>query len=260
MRRNRLLSLLANNRQRGEFRADAGADGNVIWLYDQIVATEEEAYWCGGAAADTFVKSLLAMSGPVAIRINSPGGDVFGGRAMSQAIRDYPDQVTAHVDGYAASAASLITSAADRVVMAPGSMLMIHKAWTLGWGNSDDFAATAALLIKVDGTIAASYVAAAEKRGVDPADFAALMAAETWMTEEEAIAFGLADEVAAGAKKTATATARARWDLSAYTRAPRPETLADAVKPPEPENQAPAPDPDLQQRRAHARTLLENPA
>lgn len=257
MQRNRLLNLLASNRRRGEFRAEASADGNTIFLYDQIVATEEEAYWFGGVAADTFVKALLAMDGDVSLRINSPGGDVFAARAMAQAIREYPGQVTAHVDGYAASAASFITSVADQTVMAPGSMLMIHKAWTLAWGNSDDFTATAALLGKIDGTIAATYAAAAEKRGVDPADFAALMAAETWMTEDEAIAFGLADRIAEGADKSATAQARARWDLSAYGQAPAPDRAAPQRQEPEASRD---PDPELQQRRARARQLLENPA
>ena len=251
--RNRLLNLLASNRGRGEFRAEASEGGNTIWLYDQIVATEDEASWWGGVAADTFARTLLGMSGPVAIRINSPGGDVFGARAMAQAIREYPDQVTAHVDGYAASAATFITSAADRTIMAPGSMMMIHKASTIGWGNADDFAATAVLLNKIDASIAGTYAQVAEKRGVEPCDFAALMAAETWMDEDEAMAFGLADEIAQGADKSAATSACERWDLSAYGRKP-----ARAVQTPAPE---PAmPDPDLAARRAKAAALLETPA
>lgn len=157
MRHNRLLNLLASNRRKGEFRAETGEGGNTIYLYDQIVATEDDVSWFGGVAADTFVKTLLGMDGPVLLRINSPGGDVFAARAMAQAIREYSGQVTARVDGYAASAASFITSVADRTEMAPGSMLMIHKAMTVGWGNADEHTATANLLNKVDGTIAATY-------------------------------------------------------------------------------------------------------
>lgn len=218
MQRNKLLNLLAANGRRGEFRAEAGETGNVIYLYDAIVASEADAAWFGGVPADTFVKSLKAMSGDVALRINCPGGDVFAARAMAQAIREYPGQVTAYVDGYAASAASFITSVAARTVMAEGSFLMIHKAWTLAMGNADDFAATSQLLAKIDGTIAATYEAAAKKRGVSCSadEFATLMAAETWLVGTEAVEYGLADEVAPGGPQST-----AQWDLSAYANAPR---------------------------------------
>ena len=261
---NRLLNLLARNRRRGEFKAESGGDtGNTIWLYDVIVSTEMDAEWCGGVAADTFAKTLLGMSGPVTIRVNSPGGDVFAGRAMAQAIRDYAEPVTVQVDGCAASAATFITSAADRTVMAPGAMLMIHKAWTVAWGNADEIGAVAALLGKIDGTIAASYAASATKRGVEPADFAALMAAETWMTEQEAIEMGLADEILQGADKSASAQARARWDLSAYAGAPAAPPVADDPPPKPAAPTHPAEnsiDQDLARRRRVAAALLKAPA
>ena len=226
MHRNKLLNLLASNRKRGEFRAETADTGNVIYLYDVIVASKVEAEWWGGVDAETFVQSLRGMSGDVTLRINCPGGDVFAGRAMAQAIRDYPGQVTAHVDGYAASAASFITSAADRVVMADGSMLMIHKAWTMAWGNTDDLTATAQLLGKIDGTIAATYESAAKKRGVtcSAAEFTVLMAAETWFTGPEAIDHGLADEVAADVVKPS-----AKWDFSAYANAPQATSVTVEV-------------------------------
>lgn len=217
MHRNRLLNLLAANRRRGEFRAEADQAGNVIYLYDSIVSSEADAEWWGGVSAEKFVQVLRGMSGDVSLRINCPGGDVFAARAMAQAIREYPGQVTAFVDGYAASAASFITSVAARVVMAEGSFLMIHKAWTIGMGNADDFAATAQLLAKIDTSIAATYETAAKRRGVGctAEEFATLMAAETWLTGQEAIDHGLADELAAEGPQ-----ADARWDLSAYVNAP----------------------------------------
>lgn len=216
MHQNKLLNLLARNARKGEFRAE----DNTIYLYDVIVSSKAEAEWFGGVDAETFVQTMKGMTGDVTVRVNCPGGDVFGGKAMAQAIRDYPGNVTVHVDGYAASAATFITSAADRTVVAPGGMLMIHKAWSIALGNSDDFMATAALLEKIDGTIADSYSAAATKRGIEPADFTALMEAETWLTGEEAIAIGLADAVA-----EETVKASARWDLSAYANAPVVETI-----------------------------------
>lgn len=223
MHRNKLLNLLASNAKRGEFRAEA----NVIYLYDMIVSSKAEADWIGGVDAETFVQALRGMTGDVAVRINSPGGDVFGARAMAQAIRDYPGVVTAHVDGFAASAATFITSAADKTIMAAGSLMMIHKAWSLAMGNADDFIATAALLEKIDGTIADTYAAAATARGIVPGDFAAMMAAETWMTGQEAVEVGLADGIAPDAPKVS-----ARWDLSVYDNAPAPADPVPAL--PEP--------------------------
>lgn len=221
MQRNRLLNLLSANRRRGEFRAEAGETGNVIYLYDAIVSSEADAEWWGGVSAEKFVQALRGMTGAVALRINCPGGDVFAARAMAQAIREYPGEVTAYVDGYAASAASFITSVTNRTIVAEGAMLMIHKAWTFAMGNADDLAASAQLLGKIDGTIAATYATAAAQRGKDMTaeDFTVLMAAETWLTGQEAIDLGLADELAAGGPK-----ASGRWDLSAYANAPVTDT------------------------------------
>jgi ATP-dependent Clp protease protease subunit len=216
MRHRKLLNLLARNAKKGEFRAESGDAGNVIYVYDVIVASEADAEWLGGVAADTFVKTLAGMSGDVSIRVNSPGGDVFGAKAMAQAMREYAGSITVHVDGYAASAATFLTSVADKTIVAPGAMLMIHKAWTIELGNADDFKATAALLEKIDGTIAETYSAAAERRGKEPTDFNALMKAETWLTAQEALDVGLADELADDAPK-----AKVDWDLSAYDHAPK---------------------------------------
>jgi ATP-dependent Clp protease protease subunit len=214
----KLLNLLARNAKKGEFRAESGDQGNTIYVYDVIVASDEDAMWFGGVSAESFVKALRGMAGDVQLRINSPGGDVFGAKAMAQAMRDYSGKITAHVDGYAASAASHLVTNAAKAVMAPGSMLMIHKAWTIDIGNADDFTKTADLLNKIDATIAADYAASAERRGKDASDFVALMAAETWFTPEEAIAVGLADEQAEAGPK-----AKVDWDLSAYEHAPKPQ-------------------------------------
>lgn len=224
----KLLNLLARNAKKGEFRAESGENGNTIYIYDVIVASEADAEWFGGIAADSFVQALKGMTGDVALRINSPGGDVFGAKAMAQAIREYNGgQITAHVDGYAASAATFITSVADRTIMSQGSMLMIHKAWTIALGNADDFKATAVLLDKIDGTIAETYAAAATRRDVDPSDFVALMASETWLTAQEAIELGLADEQAGDTPK-----AKLKWDLSAYDHPPS-AAGTDVVEAPE---------------------------
>ena len=247
-----LHRLIQANRGRGAFRAE----GNRLVVYDVIVASDSDAAWMGGISAEAFARELRAMSGDVELRINSPGGDVFAARAMAQAMREHPGKITAYVDGVAASAASLLAVSASETVMAPGSMMMIHEAWTMALGNKGDFLATAALLEKIDASIVETYQA---KAGGDPAEWAALMAAETWYTGAEAVEAGLADRLA----QDKPAAAQAAWDLGVYDNAPAGRGQAQApasVQEPEP-IPAPAPEPvraeaDPQSEIEHRKRLL----
>lgn len=216
----RLLNLLASNAKRGDFRAE----GNTIFIYDAIVSSDMEAEWFGGVSAQAFAKTLAGMTGDVSLRINSPGGDVFAARAMAQAMREYPGAITCHVDGYAASAASVIAIAGAKCIMAPGSFMMIHKAWSCVMGNADEMLSMASLLEKIDGTLAQSY---ADRTGGKASDFADFMAKETWFTPEEAVSAKLADEIAPTASPDAKASIK--WDLSAYDAAPTPQADTTTV-------------------------------
>jgi ATP-dependent protease ClpP protease subunit len=217
---NHLIKLLASNKDRPaklpQSRIEAAADGSetTIYVYDSIVADEITAQWWGGVSAETLVPEIRNIkSGTIHLRINSPGGDVFAAQAISQAIRDTKAKVVAHIDGYAASAATVIATAADEVEISDGGFYMIHNAWTFAVGNSSDMKATAALLDKVDGTLAAQY---AKKSGMPLDEVKAAMDAETWYTADEAVKAGLVDRIAPGAKVDA------KWDMSAYARAPKP--------------------------------------
>jgi ATP-dependent Clp protease, protease subunit len=220
MRRN-LINLLRANKQKGSFKAE----GNTIFLYDFIVSSEDEAYWYGGVSAEAFAKALAEMTGPVTVRLNSPGGDVFGGRAMAAAIRGYDNEVTVQIDGYAASAASTVAIAGDRVIASPDAMVMIHRAWTITMGNEEDHMSTATLLQKIDATIVDGYIA---KAGGERSDWQDLLNAETWFTASEAAEKGLIDEVLP--TRLDKSENRIKWDLSAYHQAPEKEE--DEVVPP----------------------------
>ena len=200
------------NKGAGEFRAEGG----TLWLYDVIASDDDEADWFGGISPRQFMDALAATSGPVTLRINSPGGSVFGAQAMVAAMRAHGQPITAQVDSLAASAASVIASEAAKLVMAPGAMLMIHRAWGMAIGNEGDMRQTADLLAKIDGQIAATY---ARRSDGDPDAFLAMMAEESWFTAEEAVAAGLADEVLTENNQRP----QARWDLSAYSKAPLAE-------------------------------------
>jgi ATP-dependent Clp protease protease subunit len=222
------MSLYSANRGKGAAMAvDVSGREATVEVYDMIVASQADVDWYGGGvAADTFARTLRGLDvDTVHLRINSPGGDVFAGVAMAQAIRETRAKVIAHVDGYAASAASLITVAADEAVIAPGGMVMIHKAWTIALGNADDMMATAGLLEKIDADLVAAYVA---KAGGEADEWLAAMAAETWYRADEAVAAGLVDSVAVAADKMKP-EASARFDLSAYVNAPQPDTEIEAL-------------------------------
>lgn len=198
------------NKGAGEFRAEA----NVIWLYDVIASDAEEAAWFGGISPQEFISALNGMTGDLTLRINSPGGSVFGAQAMVTAMRAYDGKITAQVDSLAASAASVIAAECATCTMAPGAMLMIHRAWGMAIGNEADMRGTADLLAKIDGQIAESY---ARRSGGDAASFLDLMAAETWFTAQEAIDAGLADALVT----ENTQRPKAQWNLSAYAKAPK---------------------------------------
>lgn len=220
---NRHIRMLMQNKGRGQgIRAEA----NTVWLYDVIASDEDEAYWFGGVSPQSFIAALADCDGPITLRINSPGGSVFGAQAMIAAMQAYPHPITARVDSLAASAASVIATSAARCEMVPRSMLMIHKAWGIALGKGDDMRKTADLLEKIDGQIASTY---AEKSGDEADGWLEAMRAETWFTAEEAVAAKLADAVTDGN----TQRASAKWDLSAFMNAPEPE--AEAAPAPEPE-------------------------
>lgn len=162
--------------------ADAPAE---ILLYDEI------GFW--GVTAKDFVMALLAAGdGPITLRINSPGGDVFDGLAIYNALLARKAPVNVVIEGLAASAASFIALAGTTVSMAEQSMMMIHKAWGFTIGNDDDHLEQAVTLGKIDGQLANIY---ARKTGKPAADMLALMKAESWFTADEAKAGGLCDSI-----------------------------------------------------------------
>lgn len=219
---NPMLKMLASNKAKGSFKIEAKTDANeaTIYLYDMIVSTDDEAEWWGGVSPQAFVKALNEITAPtIHLRVNSPGGSVFAARAMEQAIRQHTSKVIAHVDGLAASAASFLIMAADEIRMAPGSFLMIHKAWSGMWGNADELRKEADLLDQIDGSLVKTY---ASRTGQKPEDITAWMAAETWIEADRAVELGFANAVDAASATQNSAAKPAVWDTSAFKNAPKP--------------------------------------
>lgn len=192
--------------------------GAAIYIYDVI-----DSYW-GISAKD--VIAALANAGDtadVSIHINSPGGDVFEGRAIMAAIKAHKGKTTAYVDSLAASAATSIAVACDEVAISKGAFFMIHNASGAVWGDKTDMRETADLLEKVEGSIIADYT---EKTGKDTQQIVDWMDAETWFTADEAIANGFCDRLTEDAK------AKNTWNLAAFENVPKP-----LLEPPEEENE-----------------------
>lgn len=215
-----LLRDNANAEAPPAIRSEAQDDGTHVYVYDVI-----DSYW--GASANLLVAALADAGGQtVHLHINSPGGDVFEARAMAAAIVGYSGDVIAHIDGVAASAATYLALSANEVRMTDGGLFMVHNSWTLAMGNAAELLNTAALLEKIDGTIAADY---AKKTGASAEQIKAWMDGETWFTAAEAKDAGFIDAIDPSSKNDK----KAQWNLSAYANAPK-------IEEPKPE-----PEPDL---------------
>ncbi|MGS0736154.1 head maturation protease, ClpP-related [Pseudomonas sp. GG8] len=211
-------------------QTDAAAAEPVIevFVYGEIGA------W--GVTANQFVQDLRAMDdgvSPVIVAFNSIGGDLFDGLAIHNALSRLGERCTGRVDALAASAASVAVCGAHRVVIAANAMLMIHNPWTYAAGDAEDFRKVADVLDQTMEAIIAAYKAKAPD--IDETELRRLVAAETWLTANEAVALGLADEVGDGL--TVKACLGQGGVLQRYQHAPA-DLLAQLDEPPEP-------DPDL---------------
>lgn len=193
----RLPQIRAEQLERVEFSPPAGAlerwnaalraetDDNSISLYGVI----GDSY--GGVTVSRIASALRSIGAQdVTVNINSPGGDFFEGVAIYNLLRDHPHQVTVRIIGLAASAASVIAMAGDRIEIAKSASVMIHKVWSIVIGNSDDLREAAKVFDRFDDTLAELY---SERSGQAKQDVAGLLAAETWFNGNEAVAHGFAD-------------------------------------------------------------------
>jgi len=223
---------------------------NTPRRYEVVAKSEDEAeiylyegiggYF--GIDAGQFVKDLKAIkASTVHLRINSPGGEVNGARAIATAISQHRAKFVVHIDGIAASAASFLMLAADEIEISNGAFVMIHAPLTVTVGNAADHTATAELLTKYAEGMAADY---SRRTGKDLATVQAWMDAETWFTAQEAVDAGLADRI------VETVSPKNEWDLSAFKNTPealRSAVVSAAAAPPQDKLQGAAPEENKQE-------------
>lgn len=169
-------------------KAATEGDQTVISIYDVI----GEDPWTGDGMTSRKMAGILRNIGArdVTVNVNSPGGDFFEGIAIYNLLREHPHHVTVKVMGLAASAASVIAMAGDKILISEIGFLMIHNAWAVAIGNRHDMTAAASTLEPFDDAMAGLY---ATRAGIEKAEAAKWMDAETWFNGSQAIEAGLAD-------------------------------------------------------------------
>lgn len=170
-----------------------------IYLYGNIGMS----FWGDGISAKQFKDDLKALGDVTTldVRINSDGGDVFEGRTMYSLLSEHPAKKTVYVDGLAASIASLIAMAGNEIKMADGSFMMIHNAWGVAVGDSNEMNRMATLLESVTGTLIDTYAA---RTGQDRSKIKKWMNDETWMEAKDAKERGFATTVIEPVKAAAS--------------------------------------------------------
>lgn len=156
----------------------------------EILGEIGDPFW-GGTDAKAVRQMLKPLAKqPVLVWLNSPGGDAFEGIAIYNVLREHEGKVTINVLGLAASAASVVAMAGDRIRMGTGAQMMIHSAWGVVGGNQADMREFAEFLDGVDESVAELYAA---RTGLKKAEVIEMMKKETWLTADAAIAKGFAD-------------------------------------------------------------------
>lgn len=184
---------------------NATQDRAEVFIFDEI------GWW--GVTAQNFIKDFKEITAKdIDLRINSPGGAVFEGMAIFNAIKRHPSNVVVHVEALAASIASVIALAGNEVNIAKNAHVMIHKAFTVSIGNADDLRKEAEILDRIDDSIAEIY---AERLDEHKGDILNLMDAETWFNADEALEIGLADTI------EGESAAENSFDLTIFNHAPK---------------------------------------
>lgn len=206
---NKILRLIVDNKADTPrpFNVTRNGDAASIYIYDVISAD-----WGVSALSVIDAINQAGDAKTLNIHINSPGGDVFEGRAIMAAIAAFRGKTIAKIDSLCASAATSIALACNEIEMADGAFFMIHNASGMAWGDKTALRETANVLEKIEGAIVNDYTS---RTGKDEAEIRAAMQAETWFTAAEALEYGFVDRVTSADKK-----AKNTWNLAAFGNAP----------------------------------------
>lgn len=194
-----IANLVAKGQDK-EFKMVANSGGSAtLYIYDEI-----SPHW--GISAMQVIEAInkVIESGAkeLHVRFKCPGGSIFEGRAIAEAIRRFPGTTIAHIDSIAASAATFISLSCGRVLMAEGAFFMIHRAQGGSYGDAAQMRKDADLLEKIEVSIIADYV---NKTGMSKEEIAQMLADETWLSAQEALDQKFIDEIEGADTDTAGA-------------------------------------------------------
>lgn len=164
-----------------------------MYIDGEIVTDEYEDTDTSAAGFRNALKSLGDVKS-INLHINSPGGSVFEGIAIYNMLKQNSARINVYIDGLAASIASVIAMSGDAIFMPSNSMMMVHNPWVMAIGNASELRKQADDLDQITKSSVQTYLAKAGDK-LDEKTLTQLMDDETWLTAQEAVDYGLADEV-----------------------------------------------------------------
>lgn len=174
-------------------KQEAKASTPDMYIDGEIVTDEYEDSDTSAAGFRDALKQLGDVKN-INLHINSPGGSVFEGIAIYNMLKQNPAHINVYVDGVAASIASVIAMSGDTIFMPSNAMMMIHNPWTMAVGNASELRKQADDLDQITKSSVQTYLAKAGDK-LDEQTLKQLMDNETWLTAQEALNYGLTDEV-----------------------------------------------------------------
>ena len=198
--------------------AKAALNTTEISIFDEI------GYW--GVSAKQFIGDLKSVPSNhrILLNIHSPGGEVFDGNAIANALKRHAGGVTVQIEGLAASMATVISLVGSPVKMSANGFYMIHNPWGMAIGDADNMRDQAELLDKIQTGIVNAYAA---KSGQSIAQIETWMDAETWFTADEALSAGFIDEITEPLQMAASANKFSR--IGKFKNAPHDLTTEEIV-------------------------------
>lgn len=178
-----------------------------LFIYDDVQGDSVD-WWSGetieSETSANYVKNQLEAAGDIKqinLYINSYGGSVKEGLAIYNQLKRHPAQKTAYIDGFACSIASVIAMAADKVVMGPNTLMMIHHAAMCAFGNAEELRKAANDVEVIDSASCSSYLAKAGDKLTEET-LNELLDNQTWLKAEQCLQYGLCDEITGKEDKT----------------------------------------------------------
>jgi ATP-dependent protease ClpP protease subunit len=187
----------SNDPSRVRLNYDNAAGTAELFIYGEIGG------WWDGPTTEEIVKGIAALdASQITVRINSPGGSVFDGVAIYNALATHPAEIIVKIEGVAASIASVIAMAGDKIMIGEAANIMIHKPWSLVVGDAASMRKEADILDNLEGGILDIY---ASRTGIDMKHLSTWVADETWFRGQQAVEEGFADEIIPAKTKKAQA-------------------------------------------------------